>query len=469
MRIIGLDLAITSAHKAVVMDEHGTFVTPVLAVATWPDDLAALLRRARAGAAPDQPVVVVMEPTGLAWLPVAVYLTRQQVTVYLVKSQQVAALRRYYHHHAKSDRIDARVLAKLPLVSPEKLHALVLPSAAALKCQRACKQLDWVITQITALHNQLTGIDRTVWLGGWREQVFADPFTPAARWCREHYYDPLAVLRAGPTTIRHAWRATGLDPTDAGDWTQALVRLAGHVVAVYGNPSLYVDFAALQAEVSLIQKWLAQFEADRDQLRLTVVRPVYRRLHPSRQVETLKGIGQDSAAVWVSFIGDPTRFANGRVFRGWSGLVPRSSQSAQSESKGLRISQAGPDLLKKFAFLDADVARRYDPQLAQIYYDQMVHKGQHHTQAVCAVATHLLDRILVVLQENRPYQLRDVDGTPVSDARARQIIAERYTVPDDVRQRNNRRARRARAERQAERHYAYRERVKGKSARSVRG
>ena len=207
MRIIGLDLAITSAHKAVVMDEHGTFVTPVFGVATWPDELAALLERAREGAAPDQPVVVVMEPTGLAWLPVAVYLIRHQVTVYLVNSQQVADLRRYYHKHAKSDRIDARVLAKLPLVSPEKLHALVLPPAALLKCQRACKQLDWVITQITALHNQLTGLDRTVWLWGWRDHVFADSFGPAARWCREHYYDPTAVLKAGPETIRQAWRA----------------------------------------------------------------------------------------------------------------------------------------------------------------------------------------------------------------------------------------------------------------------
>ena len=84
------------------------------------------------------------------------------------------------------------------------------------------------------------------------------------------------------------------------------------------------------------------------------------------------------------------------------------------------------------------------------------------------MATHLLDRILVVLQEGRPYQLRDVDGTPVSDERARQIIAERYHVPEDVRQRNNRRARRARAERQAERQYARRQKVKGKSARSVR-
>src|SRR3990172_5234204 len=309
MRIIGLDLAITRAHKAVVMDEHGTFVTPVLAVATWPDELAAMLQRAREGAPPDRPVAVVMEPTGLAGLPVAVYLMRHPVTVYLVNSQPVADLRRYYHKHAKSDRIDARVLAKLPLVSPEKLHPLVLPPAALLKCQRACKQLDWVITQITALHNQLTGLDRRVWLGGWRDHVFADPFGPAARWCREQYYDPTAVLRAGPKTIRQAWRTTGLDPADDGAWAEALVRLAKHVMAVYGDPSTYVDFAALQAEVRLIQKWLAQFEADRDQLRRTVVRSLYPRFPPSRHLETLKGIGQDSAAVFVSFIGDPPRLA----------------------------------------------------------------------------------------------------------------------------------------------------------------
>jgi hypothetical protein len=40
----------------------------------------------------------------------------------------------YYQRHAKSDRIDARVLARLPLVNPDKLHRLMLPSATAFAC-----------------------------------------------------------------------------------------------------------------------------------------------------------------------------------------------------------------------------------------------------------------------------------------------------------------------------------------------
>jgi hypothetical protein len=230
-----------------------------------------------------------------------------------------------------------------------------------------------------------------------------------------------------------------------------------------------VDFEALQAEAVMKQKWLSQLEADRDQLRQNVVFPLYHQLHPSGNLETIYGIGEESAAVFLSFFGDPRRFPNGRQMRGWSGMVPNSKQSSESESKGLHISQAGPDLIKKFAFLDAEVARRYDPQLAAIYYDQMVNKGKHHTQAVCAVATHLLDRVLVVITEDRPYELRDVDGTQVSPERAREIIAEKYTVPEEVRKRNNRKARLARVEKRAERQLAHQERQRESSPDLVRG
>ncbi len=466
MRIIGLDLAITSAHKAVVMSEVGKFLTPVLQVSTWPESLGGLLEQAREGVETTCPLVVVMEPTGLAWLPVAVYLLMHGVAVYLVNSQQVADLRRFYKKHAKSDRIDARVLAKLYLVAQEKLHALRLPPAGVYALQRACRELDWVVTEITKLNNQLTALDRSVWLGGWEDLGFGGLFSPTARWCREHYYNPAAVLQAGPERIRQDWRASALAELEESEiWISALVELAGKVVAVYGNPCPFVDFEALQAEAVMKQKWLGQLEADRDHLRQNVIFPLYHPLHPSGNLETIYGIGEESAAVFLSFFGDPRRFPNGRQMRGWSGMVPNSKQSSKSESKGLHISQAGPDLIKKFAFLDAEVARRYDPQLAAIYYDQMVNKGKHHTQAVCAVATHLLDRVLVVITEDQPYELRDVDGTQVSPERARQIIAEKYTVPEEVRKRNNRRARLARIEKRAERQFARPGTIKGKFAR----
>jgi hypothetical protein len=129
------------------------------------------------------------------------------------------------------------------------------------------------------------------------------------------------------------------------------------------------------------------------------------------------------------------------------------AQRAEFHHRGQRLAhQPGrPRLIKKYLFLNADVARRWDPQLAPIYYRQRVDKGHGHTQAVCAVATHLLDRILAVAKEKRPYQLRDVDGRPISRQEARQLILERYTIPPNIRERQTKRFRRERTARGLER------------------
>ncbi|MBC7249999.1 MAG: transposase [Anaerolineae bacterium] len=100
MRTIGIDLAIVGDHKAVILDDQGNPLGKVFRLQTDEASLEALLCRAREGAGEDEPLRAVMEPTGLAWLPAASYLIQRGVTVYLVNTQQVADLRRFYKKHA---------------------------------------------------------------------------------------------------------------------------------------------------------------------------------------------------------------------------------------------------------------------------------------------------------------------------------------------------------------------------------
>lgn len=71
------------------------------------------------------------EPTGPAWLPVAVFFTARGHRVFRVSSAKAADLRRIFSRHAKSNGIDADTLARLPLVDPAGLHPLELPGAEA--------------------------------------------------------------------------------------------------------------------------------------------------------------------------------------------------------------------------------------------------------------------------------------------------------------------------------------------------
>ena len=95
--------------------------------------------------------------------------------------------------------------------------------------------------------------------------------------------------------------------------------------------------------------------------------------------------------------------------------------------------------MKWALFQAGDIARRFDPQLADIYYREMVYHGKNHKQAMGAVMSHLGARVLRVLQDDRPYQLRDNGGKPISRAEARELILLSYQVPEDVRRERRRR------------------------------
>jgi transposase len=64
-------------------------------------------------------VMVVMEPTRNAWVPLAAWFRRRGASVVLVPPEQAADLRAYYAKHTKTDRLDFRVLARLPVLHPE--------------------------------------------------------------------------------------------------------------------------------------------------------------------------------------------------------------------------------------------------------------------------------------------------------------------------------------------------------------
>jgi hypothetical protein len=64
---------------------------------------------------------------------------------------------------------------------------------------------------------------------------------------------------------------------------------------------------------------------------------------------------------------------------------------------------------------------------------------------LCVVAGHLAIRLHTVMRRGTPYQLRDVDDRPVTTEQAKAIIAERWTVPDEVcKRRRSRKLRHAR-------------------------
>ena len=85
MYTIGIDLAVTGKHKAVIVDHDRHAVGGVVRFKTSAHEMGKLLTRV---GVPLAEIQVTMEPTGIARYPVAVYLRQSGITVYLVNTRQ---------------------------------------------------------------------------------------------------------------------------------------------------------------------------------------------------------------------------------------------------------------------------------------------------------------------------------------------------------------------------------------------
>ena len=92
---LGIDIACRAAHQVSLADEQGRFVWTGRRFRTTAADLTRLWSMLPDGVDPAE-VLVVMEPTRNAWVPLAAWFRRRGASVMLVPPERSADLRRYY-------------------------------------------------------------------------------------------------------------------------------------------------------------------------------------------------------------------------------------------------------------------------------------------------------------------------------------------------------------------------------------
>jgi transposase len=437
-RLVGIDLGITSAHTVRVLAGDGTTACRRKAAPTV-ESLAEVERAALAGTPPGTRLEVVLEPTGPAWLPIAVFFCSRGHTVYRVSSAKAHDLRRFLSRHAKSNGIDADTLARLPLVDPAGLHPLALPDAPRAALDRRVRATDRLTQQAATHKRRLKDLVRQL--------LPASPLVgelgQADLAVLERFPDPHALVAAGRARlVQVITRASHghLGIARAEQWLAA----ARAALELYGDHPA-VAFTELAAEVHTEIRLLAATQAELERHAHQRER-CYRRVDPSGLARSLPGLATVGGPALVATMGPPSRFARAGKFRSFTGLAPKASETGQTDRKGQPISKAGNRLLRTTLVRAADNARRVDPQLARLYWIQMVQRGKDHLGALCVVAAHLAERAWTVMDRGTPYVICDTNGVPVTPTQAKAIIAQHWTVPEEVRRR--RRTRKGKAPQQ---------------------
>ncbi len=432
MITIGIDLAQKGDHHLAVRWSAGDTTE----IRAWGWDVEEWNRVAQTIEArrqtPAEPIHVMMEPTGTAWVTVGQWCARRGWQPYLVKSQMVSDLRKFFQHHVKNDRVDAWTLAQIPHLHPTAPMPVRLDRPEVQALVRWTKRQHDLGQQIRKVSQAIQAKAEACVPG--ISSLFPNLDTRTAAWVYGHALQPFTTHQAGPealATAVHAagdtWAKRSLETVVVGLW-----HLTERAVALYADPD-HLDWAARIAEIQADWEILTLLRTQQEAA-VKAARAIYATLDPERTLESIYGVGRQGAPIFTAALASHT-FATAQKFRGYTGLIPRVKESGLARSHGQAITKAGPRWLKAQLYLAAETARRYDPQLAAIYYRERVDKGHVHTQAVVTVATHLADRIWKVYQTGQRYELRDVDGTPITSTEARARIAEHWAVPRTPRRR----------------------------------
>ena len=420
--ILGIDVACRAAHQGSVADQAGRFTWSGRKFRTTAADLERLWESVPRGVA----LTVVMEPTRNAWVLLAAWFRRRGARVIMVPPEQSADLRDYYSKHAKSDRLDSRMLARLPLLHPEGLRpAEGLGPADAMR--RAAKLRASLVKRRNVI---VARLDSYLELLGpaWHAASGGDLalYTPL-RFLAAGYAGPHALRRLGRARLaRFIWRYSH------GAWgdehASLLLAAAAETLQLWDGELSYPDLAediatearlalALCAEIRDLERKIAALLHQAD---------------PVAIMTSVPGVGAIGGTQILARLGDPARFRSLAGAWSFSGLVPSLTASGVNGHHG-PPTKSGDAPLREALFMAANQARRIDPTLAARYHRLMVHQGKHHNSALCHISTALLTRIIACWRAGTPYQIRDLDGTPLTTAEGRAIVAGRYRISDELR------------------------------------
>ena len=441
-RTVGIDLALKSKHVAAGCNSHGAFVrkNPFRFGQTLQDYETLIKTFVEPNMKPEE-VLFIMEATGNVWIPLSCFLISQGFKVCTIKTQKASDLRKFFNKYTKSDFNDAKAMSKQPFVDNNAMHQLILPKQQVFTLKRLVKQYAKYGDDISRYKNRIHAIFQLA-NPGLIDGLGENKFTQTARYFYKNFVNPLKVKKLGQSQFQKIMSKNthgNSDPRVTTHMYEASIshcRLLQDLQTSMHEVPFNLDI--LQQEVRRELRHIHFIEKERNVIKKQID-ALYKKLDPDKVLLDFQGIGTLIAPIILAFMGQFEKFSSINKIKAFLGFVPRKKQSAGTDRKGLRIIKDGPNIFKEHIYMAVETARHWDVQFAHRYHN-LLRQGKHHKQAICALGNMLIARVFsiakrrakafasgdIALAKSIRYQLRDLNGNPISKSEARAIILRDY-------------------------------------------
>lgn len=386
MYYCGIDVA-KFKHTAAVMNAAGEMVVPAFDFANSREGFDLLQTQLNAL---DGPVTVGLEATGHYWLALYDDVTATR-TVLVLNPLQVSTYRRSGIRKCKTDKTDAIWIADLLRIG----H--VTPAQVPMDAVMQLRELTRFRHHLTETigdckRKALTVLDRV--FPEYAAQ-FSDVFLAASRQLLAQ-----AVTADEIADFDLQELATVLRKASRGRWGQAkaeaLQQAARESIGVnFLADAARVEMTCLLEQIDLLLEQRARVDAKIEEFMTAL----------ASHITSITGIGAVTGASILAEIGDIHRFATLEKLVAYAGIDASVYQTGQFTATEAHMSKRGSPYLRHALWQAASMAIRFDPEMTA-YYAARRADGKKHGTIMGAICRKLLARIMVVLKQNRPYEVR---------------------------------------------------------------
>jgi transposase len=338
-----------------------------------------------------EPCIIALEATGHYWLALYHYLLQEGFTVVTVNPLQCHAYRRSTIRKVKNDRRDAWIIADLLRIGR------VRPSYVPGRDIQPLRDLERfrmeLVDQVGDAKRRILGVLDKVFPE--YESLFSSVFITTSRELlkRAATAEEFAALdlKEIAQVVRKA--SHGRLGMEQAERLQQAARTS--LGLPYLRDAAAVELRCLIAQVEFLDAQVKAIEAAIERLFSQV----------TQHLTSIKGIGSVSAATIYAEIGDIHRFPTMESLVAYAGIDPTVFSSGEFEGTQRHISKRGSPYLRKALWMAATGARRWNSDL-DAFFAKKLREGKPYGVAMGALCRKLLGRIYIVLQENRPYEVR---------------------------------------------------------------
>jgi len=397
MNYLGIDVSKANA-RYVLIDNDGEQATKGFTLTNDQKSFTQIIERFKELKLTTDTLLIGIEATGIWWENLYCFLTEQKFKVIVLNPHQTNKFREALRYKAKTDDIDACVIAGL--LRSGKYAASYIPEETIQVLREIVKLRHQLVTNRQNFERQAQSLLGLLF-PEYQKTAIKNPFTVASLAILKAYPTAKHLAEAKPKNIEKIVRSIVGNNFNIAEIKTLIETAQNSIYSGRAKDARGLNLNILLTHVETLQHSIAQLDKRMDDI-LSPQDPDDALSFPGANLLSIPGIGPKTLAAFLSIAGsDGSAYPDGKSIFGYIGFFPKIYESGETRHDNI-ISSRGPNYARR-AFYIASVACLKHNDEFKALYDRKISQGKSAKQALICVAKKLIHLCLSMLKSGESY------------------------------------------------------------------